>query len=126
MKKAVSFILIISVIFLLVFSLVACESSKENKILGTWVNDIDTSNITQIGYIFDSITFNKDHTISGISRKDNAPMKQWTWSYNKERDRYDIVGENNVQWYAKIEADGSMTLLNRGENGYAIGNWKRV
>ena len=119
MKKAVSFVLIISVVFLLVFSLVACSKSEANLIIGTWTSDspLMTANFENSILGASSIEIKEDGTLTFISAKDNSSHSDWTWTYDKQEKAYRFANANSTDIvYANISNDTLTSFYQREDN----------
>lgn len=112
MKKAVSFVLILSIALLLVFSLVACNNT--DKIVGTWrFSNLDFSygdNLINTDFDFDStLNFKSDGTVT------NEYNQTAYWSYNSKTKEYIIsdrkgeTTENDIET-AYIDKNGVLHI----------------
>ncbi|MBR1625236.1 MAG: hypothetical protein IJ676_05800 [Clostridia bacterium] len=114
MKKTISFILIISIAILLVFSLCACGG--EDKIVGTWkTEDPITGNVKESIVTALSIQINKDGTVSYISAKDKSTYDSWKWVYNKNEKAYQFTSHNGSIAYGTV-TQNTLTLYTRENN----------
>lgn len=113
MKKVVSFVLIIAIAVLLVFSLCSCNNA--NKIVGTWkMSSFDMSygnNTSEIRFdLDDDVTFRNDGTMT------NHYNEIGYWTYDKNSKEYlladtkeDLSDPNEVE-RAYIDKDGILHI----------------
>ena len=121
MKRTAIILLLIILIAVVTTSFISCGS--RNEIIGKWKAVYSEHHPS---FILSSIQFNKDKTISGITRKDGTPMAKWKWKYDKVRDdgkiKYSIINEYSTTWYAILDASKKELFIywsdSYGNGGY--------
>lgn len=128
MKKAVTCILIASLVILLVFSCFGC-SDKSKDILGDWYFDSGLPhnhewNNPNIFDDTDRISFSEDGTLI-VSNLEANLHNTFTWEYNKKDKNWTIyppsTWSTQKRMTATIDSKGHLSIVRQKENGDKIG-----